>query len=576
MRENYPRVASLLAVRKRAYPLPMPVRRRLHKYDVHELSLVMHPDTRRRALVLKAAGEGDADTLSAEQLEAVERLLQGREKIEKARLPVLDGVDDPSAQQGMLDQQSQRTMQAVARLVAPHRDQITMQDLIDLAQAIGLEPGGGMSDDGGMNMDANDNNPDSGLDYTDEGVDAGDGDPAMQGQQQGLSPIEAIPGGEMAGDDGEEEFGDAGDDDSMGGAEDEAQQAQADTADQAAAGAPPPQQRQGPPTPPTPPGNDQTGNADTSGDDGDDQSEEQDADAEDNPAGPDEEDQVQGDDGDAKSAGALSQALNLKVGPPKNVKGKHHAEAVGKAKDSYLQHLQKQGYNLKPTGKPPPGKTSKPPTPGKGKPPMAQNPVNKNSPRGGIDWKHFDPAQREELEPIFKSVAQARVENDRLTEDNKVLIEKHSKLEQRVKDMEAAAEHKVLVEKCSKFSHLTDHEGLAKVASHLSGDAREAYLAQLGAQNEHIEKINKSSGGGIFQELGSRTGGEGAMRTGGNDAQSELDKLVTERVNKSSGTDKELTEDQALVEVLKTSPGRQAYNKAERERAARAPHLISG
>src|SRR6185503_9768630 len=112
----------------------MPRRRNLRNYSVHELSLVLEPDIGRRAAILKSRSH-DPD---AKRIAAVDEVIA---RINKSRIGNIDQMGNPIDDPNALTPAAQRTIQALARQMALHRDELTLQDIMDVASKVGLAPG---------------------------------------------------------------------------------------------------------------------------------------------------------------------------------------------------------------------------------------------------------------------------------------------------------------------------------------------------------------------------------------------------------------------------------------------------
>jgi hypothetical protein len=527
----------------------------LRGYDVHEIALVAAPDIGRRVLALKNKGN---DTLGDDQLAVIDGVIRHKERVDKAsRVAPMDNMGNPIEDPNSLSPQTQRTLQAVARLIAPHSGEVTMDDIQDVCRAVGLAPGdvgaSGIQQD--PNANGNGQDPDGGSDFLDDDLYAGDAPDDSFGDGDGDQDVgnedafDPDDGPDV--DDVEGQFPQPGDDDQdqqdPNDADPDADPATQDPA-QANADGPP-----APPAKPTPAKGSSAGLAA----------------ALPKPAG------VHPDDHATAADGVKGAYLDSLSKQGYNLPGKGNApNGDGDAKDAGAQPDPKQQQKPKPPFPPkqqPPGRKP-PPAGGKGKFPMPdKDAVNKHR----IDLSKIPAEQRETIEMINKSARVAQQRCEQLEADKTELIEKHSALRGEVEELKRDRERQTLVLKTSSFSNLTDHEGLADTALALQGEAREKYLTQLSAQDAQIAEINKSKGAGQFQELGSRSGKEPVLKSGDTGAAKVFDELVETLVTKASDAGKELSFEEATVQVLKTKPGKAAYNAMENERMSRAPSVVA-
>jgi hypothetical protein len=176
--------------------------RRLREYDVNEISLVRVPDIIRKVAVLKSADSPDAPELTDDDLEKVEHVLKSG-----SRVPPMDSMGNIIEDPNELSPDARDALQAVARTIAPLRDVITANDLMAVANRMGLanvpEDSEGVDDGSG---DLGDD--DSGFEGNDpDDEDNLDDDPDAEDDDE--DSYEGIDDDDFGSDD------DSGDDDSL-------------------------------------------------------------------------------------------------------------------------------------------------------------------------------------------------------------------------------------------------------------------------------------------------------------------------------------------------------------------------
>lgn len=106
--------------------------RRLSGYDVNEISLVRVPDINRKMAVCKSAEHDDAPELTDDDLNAKTQVLKS------GRVPPMDPMGNIIPDPNALDPAAQEALQNVARILAPVKDNLTSQDILQMATQIGI------------------------------------------------------------------------------------------------------------------------------------------------------------------------------------------------------------------------------------------------------------------------------------------------------------------------------------------------------------------------------------------------------------------------------------------------------
>lgn len=244
--------------------------------------------------------------------------------------------------------------------------------------------------------------------------------------------------------------------------------------------------------------------------------------------------------------------IEMSMDMPDGVEKDHHDEAMGMAKSSYMQHMEKMGYRKYPDQQPKVGseKGVMKDEDGDDEEEEEDSSVSKVAKsEGALDLSAFPVGQRAQLEAIFKSHAD-------LTQENKTLVEKTANLEKELKVERDERVLKQFQEKTRGLTHLgADSEELAVVLKSLNDSNPESMAkieAVLKAANEQVRVA--AATGGLFSERGSSQGRTG----GGNSAQDKLEALVDATVQKSDGNK---SREQIYEDVLKTAEGKRLYTE---------------
>lgn len=242
--------------------------------------------------------------------------------------------------------------------------------------------------------------------------------------------------------------------------------------------------------------------------------------------------------------------VEMSMDAPEGVDPEHHNEAMGMAKKGYMSHMEKMGYRKYPDpalDKTNATKTAKAKDDGEEEEEEEERVGKVNKSADALDLSAFPVSQRSQLEAIFKTAVAA-------TEANKELVKKNDDLQKQLHEERDIRVLKGFEERAKGFKHLgANSQELAVVMKSMAeSDPKgfEKIESILKAADEQM-RVAAMTGGGLFNELGSRQSGGGVHGPG-----DKLDALVDQVVQKSDGAK---SREQVYEEVLKTAEGKRLY-----------------
>lgn len=233
---------------------------------------------------------------------------------------------------------------------------------------------------------------------------------------------------------------------------------------------------------------------------------------------------------------------------PQGVDKEHHEAAMKAGADAYEAHLTKLGYRQYPDPSLEQTNASKSKHSVEDDDDEEEDDVSKKVEKSdGPDLSAFTDKQKEALTPIFKAFDDVKKKLDDSTAEN-------TKLKEELKVERDARVLKKHEEQTATLKHLgADSKELAKILKGLEETDPEAHKKMtsiLSAADEQV-RVAKSSGSGLFGELGSRLPADGAS-----DAEAKLQQLVDSVVQKSDGS---RTPAEIYSDVLRTPEGQRLY-----------------